>query len=234
VTKSTLAIFASPVLCLALLGGIVAEDRTHLKPGDVESYHRHAKEVLEAWPKQLADGQWVTEDDRTLPPAAEQLLHPNVEIDRLYVNRDLWINGRPAAASLLIVQCKDSRDMLGHYPPVCYPAHGMTKVSEQQRDWAVGDTTIPGTEYVFLHDDGQSKYRTAVYNFMIVPGLGIVRDMNGIAKAAADYQRRYFGAAQFQVTMDADTPQYDRDRVFAALVGGNLEMIETLKSGGTR
>jgi hypothetical protein len=74
----------------------------------------------------------------------------------------------------------------------------------------------------------------SVYNFMIVPGVGIVRDMRGVEHAAEDYQERYFGAAQFQITMNADIPQYDRDRIFAQLVGGNTKMIETLKSGGIR
>ena len=217
----------SPLVCLAILAGMWTEARARVQPADADPYHRRAKEAISAVPYQL--NGWIGRDDE-IPAAAVKLLRPNCMISRTYVD-PLHIS---RSAGLLIVQCKDSRDMLGHYPPVCYPAHGMTKVSEQQRDWAVGDTTIPGTEYVFLHDDGQSKYRTAVYNFMIVPGVGIVRDMRGVERAAEDYQQRYFGAAQFQVTMDADTPQYDRDRVFAALVVGNMKMIETLKSGGTR
>ena len=124
-TRSKLSILASPLLCLALLGGIVAEDRTHLKPADVEPYHAGAKAVH----RSLARNRSRTaigrpSDDRSLPPAAEQLLHPNCKIDRRYTSSSLSSTGNPAQASLLIVQCKDSRDMPGHYPPICYPGAG--------------------------------------------------------------------------------------------------------------
>src|SRR4051812_41694193 len=199
----------SPLVCLAILAGMWTEARARVQPADAEPYHKLARDAISSLPYQI--NGWVGRDDE-IPPAAVKLLRPNKMISRTYVD-PLHIS---RSAGVLVVQCKDSRDMLGHYPPVCYPAHGMTMLSEQQRDWAVGDrATIPGTEYVFLHDDGVSKYRMAVYNFMIVPNVGIVRDMKGIANAAQDYQRRYFGAAQFQVTMSAEMPQYDRDRIFA-------------------
>jgi hypothetical protein len=137
-------------------------------------------------------------------------------------------------AGFLIVQCKDSRDMLGHYPPVCYPAHGMTMVSETHRDWPAGSLTIPGTEYVFSQGEGTARVNTVVYNFMIVPGVGFARDMDGVLKSASDYQQRYFGATQVQLTMSGELPEPERDRIFADLVGANTTMIDMLKSGGLK
>lgn len=225
--KRFVVIILSPLLCLAVLAGMWTEAKARVQPADAEPYHQRAKAAIASLPYQI--NGWVGRDDE-IPPAAVKLLRPNYMVSRTYVD-PLHIS---RSAGLLIVQCKDSRDMLGHYPPVCYPAHGMTTVSEEQRDWEIGDMTLPGTEYQFTRDDGVSKYRMVVYNFMIVPGVGVVRDMKGVERAAEDYQQRYFGAAQFQVTMNAEIPQYDRDRVFAALVGGNTKMIETLKSGGIR
>lgn len=225
--RRLIVVISSPLLCLAVLAGMWAEARTRVQPADAEPYHRRAKEAIAALPYQI--GGWVGRDEE-IPPAAVKLLRPNYMVSRTYVD-PLHV---ARSASLLIVQCKDSRDMLGHYPPICYPAHGMTMESEQRRDWRVGGLTIPGTEYVFTRDDGVGKYHMAVYNFMIIPGGGFARDMKGVERAAKDYQQRYFGAAQFQVTMNAEIPQYDRDQIFARLVGGNTEMIETLKSGGIR
>jgi hypothetical protein len=225
--KHTIKILLAPLICLIILAAMHTEVRARIQPADAEPYHQRAKAAISSLPYQL--NGWIGRDD-DIPPAAIKLLHPNYMVSRTYID-PLNIS---RSAGLLIVQCKDSRDMLGHYPPVCYPAHGMTKISEQQRDWSVGDnTTIPGTEYVFSFNDGISKSHMAVYNFMIVPNVGIVRDMTGVEHAAKNYQQRFFGAAQFQVTMNADMPQFDRDRIFAALVGANLKMIDTLKSGGS-
>jgi len=207
----------------------MAEDRTHLQPRDVESYHRYAKEALEAWPKQLADGEWVTEEDRTLPPAAEQLLHPNVEIDRLYTSRSLWINGQPASASLLVVQCKDSRDMRGHYPPICYPASGEQPEFKAPFTVTIPGASISGMEYHFIRKS-VPIYRRCVYDFFIVPGKGFEPDMAGLNKAAADYQRRYYGAAQFQVVMNADYSQEQREQILKTIIGANPSAFTVLNT----
>ena len=228
-SKSKLSILASPLLCLGLLGGIVAQDSTHLQPRDVDPYHRHAKEVLEAWPKAIPEGDWVTEEDRLLPPAAEQLLHPNVEIDRLYTSRTLFINGLPAQASLLLVQCKDSRDMAGHYPPICYPAAGEQLEYANPFSITTSGVTISGMEYHFQRK-AIPLWRRCVYDFFIVPGKGFVSDMAGVRKAAADYQRRYYGAAQFQLVMNADYPQEQREQILRTIIGANPRAFSVLNT----
>ncbi len=62
-----------------------------------------------------------------------------------------------------------------------------------------------------------------------------MRDMKGVEKAAEDYQQRYYGAPQFQVVFhglaSADQSRDERDAIFAALIGPNLNVIETLTSG---
>lgn len=228
-SKSKLSIFASPLLCLGLLGGIVAEDSTHLQPGDVAEYHLRAKAAIEAWPKEIADGDWFTQEDRSLPQAAEKLLHPNVEIDRLYISRDLWINGQPAAASLLVVQCKDTRDMAGHYPPICYPAAGEQDEGAEPFNLTASGVVITGMAYHFV-ERTVPVTRHCVYDFFIVPGKGFQSDMAQVRKAAADYQRRYYGAAQFQVVMSDDYSQEQRERIFKTIIGANPQAFTVLNT----
>jgi hypothetical protein len=137
------------------------------------------------------------------------------------------------SAGVLMVQCTDSRDMLGHYPPVCYPAHGMLLVKKTPRDWKLDDVTIPGMEYEFQKTTHERQLHMFVYNFMIVPRCGIVRDNDSVIAAAKDFQLRYYGAAQFQVTFQSDTTPQERDEIFATLLGPNVNIIKTLSSGGT-
>lgn len=229
--KSKLAILASPALCLGLLGGIAAEDSTHLKPADLETYHARAKVDIEAWPRTISDGQWTTVADVPLPDAAEQLLHPNCVIQRRYSSGTLQVNGQPVQASLLIVQCTDSRDMVGHYPPICYPASGCRELSESPFRLNVRGTAAPvcGIEYEFLRQI-LPTYRQAVYDFFIVPGKGFVSDINGVRSAAKNYQARYYGAAQVQVVMDADYPQEIREQAFKVIVGANPKALSDLNT----
>jgi hypothetical protein len=110
--------------------------------------------------------------------------------------------------------------MVGHFPPICYPSHGMEMILKQERDWVVADQRIGGKEYQFRETkDGQTFIRT-VYNFMVVPGRGIVRAIKGVEQAAEDYQQRYYGAAQFQVVFRSpsgdDITRERRDEIFNA------------------
>jgi len=232
VAKSRISILVSPLLCLTVLGGIVAEDRTHLRPGDIAPYHARAKEAIEAWPKTIktSEGEWTTSKDDRLPQSAEQLLHPNCELDRLYTSRAIRVNSLPAQASLLVVQCKDSRDMVGHYPPICYPAAGRPNVAKSAFKLMINGKPLGGTEYQFLFRKPVGEDRQCVYNFFVVPGKGIVADMDGVQEAGKDYQRRYYGAAQFQVVMDADYAQELREKIFKAIIGANLRAIEVLNT----
>ena len=228
-------VLTPPLMSVALLAGIVAEQRTHLQPQAVEPYHAAARDAVAQVPYVI--GYWTGTDEK-VPAAAQKLLRPNAILSRLYSDNSPAGARSPSddqrTAHLLIVQCRDSRDMLGHFPPVCYRSRGdvMEPKNCGPRDWAVNGVTIPGYEYQFTHVQPQRTERVVVYNFLIVPGRGIVRDMKGVEQAAEDYQQRYYGAAQFQVVFDCDAaspPPAERlDEIFATLIGPNLKLIETL------
>jgi hypothetical protein len=215
----------SPMLCVGLLAGLYSEKRGRVTAEDADPYHRTAKAAVEGLPYQL--GGWIGRDEE-VPNAAVKLLRPNIIVARTYINPSQ--PGR--RAGFLVVQCRDSRDMLGHYPPICYPAQGRTQTVTLPRDWKIGDLTVHGMEYEFATTGELQPHRMVVYNFMTVPGVGIVRDMQGVGEAAADYQRRYFGATQVQVTFAAELSQPERDEIFKTLLGPNVPMLKTLISGG--
>jgi|SRR5687768_10384188 hypothetical protein len=227
-------LLAPPLLSVGLLAGIASEKRTYLQPDDVEPYHARVKTAVEDIPYVI--GYW-TGSQKDVHPAAQKLLRPNVIENRIYVDKEPNADWR-RQATLLIVHCKDSRDMVGHYPPVCYPAHGKSELGNNRaaRDWQVGDMTISGTEYQFSDRTSAEEYRTTVYNFLVAPGRGVVRDMDSVKAAAEDYQKRYYGAAQFQVVFRApalaDLTRAERDEIFHTLITPTIPVIKLLSTGG--
>src|SRR5262245_51460103 len=193
-----LSVLGAPILSLGLLGGIATEHRQYLKPADFEPYHVRAKAAIESLPRLI--GSWSARDaDDEVPKEAQVLLKPNRILMRYYTDASVASMSRLRQVSLLIVQCKLSGDMVGHFPPICYPSAGHELLSHEPRDWKGGPITIPGMEYHFIKNYEGRPERTIIYNFFIVPTRGMARDIDGVKAAAEDYQQRYYGAAQFQL-----------------------------------
>ena len=237
-TRSKLSvILASPLSCaFGLLAGITAEDSTHLKPADVEPYHATAHDVIMAWPDTIADGgldrQRRREPSKSPP---KKLLHPNGVINRQYTSGTIRLNGRAGCRQVCwIVQCKDARDMAGHYPPNCYPARGDTPIDDREPfSLQVGGLNVIGFEYHFRQNT-IPVVRNCVYDFFIVPGGrngGFVPDMDGVrAPPATISGQLYGGCNQFQVVMDADYPQELRESIFKTIIGADVQALTVLNT----
>jgi hypothetical protein len=228
------SVIAAPVLCLALLGGMAAEQRLHVPPPDVAAYHADIKKTIETGvPYFLGpDKEWAG-SDVPIPEAAQKLLRLNASVSRHYVDNDAGdTSKRVRWADLLIVQCSDSSDMDGHWPPNCYPARGEKMDLQRPETVTLGGLTIPLNEFEFIYqEDGRTK-RTCVYNFLVVPNRGIKRDMADVRSAAADYRQRFFGAAQVQVIMDGTLPQAERESMFADLITPIVPVIRAINHTG--
>lgn len=224
------AISIAPLLSMGLLAGMVRQTSRHIKPADVEPFHKRAYEEISSYPYYV--GTWVGQDEE-VTQAAVQLLRPNKILSRRYTNTSSTGPGARGSFQLLIVQCRDSRDMVGHYPPVCYPAHGQMLLSEEPRDWKVDGMTVKGMEYLFSYRSAeQGILKRVVYNFMIIPGQGFARDLGSLEKAAEDYQERYYGAAQFQMVFSDSIDRADRDAILKQVIAAKPDMIRALMSGG--
>src|SRR6266568_3584954 len=149
-------------LTVALLLGLSAETLSRPRPGDAEPFHARVK-VFES---NLVNPEGWTSIERELPLGALTLLKPNTKICRDYRTPS-------CVFQFLLVQCRDARDMGGHYPPKCYPSSGWVVVGDENgksMTWSIGGKTIPGMEYEFSHLDEEGQTRTRnVDNLLIIP-----------------------------------------------------------------
>ena len=242
-----------PGVALAMIAGVWLNQSGYEQPGAYEAYHARCRAAVAAVPDQV--GQWVGREV-PLPQPALDLLSPNALRNvRFTDNSPAALLGPERRVSVMLVQCKLAKDMLGHYPPRCYPAHGATLLRAEPRRWTLADDAGPlqvsGTEYEFAEPDpsgaalpvfgpeagldsgraGRAGRRRVVMSFLIVPGVGIAGDMQGVSRAAEDYRERHHGAAQVQVVFDPSAGLPDRaarEAIFRELLRPALPAIRTL------
>lgn len=211
-------------LTLLLLGGTLADRLKFHTPGpDAGRYQEKVREVGGTMPLQAGD--WLGKESE-VPPAAITLLHPNLVIARHYENLQ---TGR--SVEFLLIQCSDVRDLLGHYPPRCYPANGYTLQSSEQKDWKVGDLTIHGTRYEFQPSRLQWMGLQVVQDFMILPDGTTCPDMKGVDAAARDRRKKFFGGAHVQIVSDITLPEDQRTDALERIIGSALPLIDQIRSG---
>lgn len=227
----------SPLLCLGMLGFVAAEQRGYPKPEAFEPFHAHVKQQIDSIP--LSVGPWMGSDVK-VPESARALLRPNALRNVRYQNIDAYA-GRAwgQGVYLVVVQCQRSIDMFGHFPPNCYPAFGDVLIAPESkpRDWNINGLTITGMQYVFERNISGRLHRRTVYNFMVVPERGIVRDMKQLVGATEDQGQRYYGAAQIQVVFASEIGQEpsasERDAVFETLINAAWPAIDAILAGRT-
>ncbi len=204
-----------------MLAGI-AIDRFSLshKSVDAEPYHLHVREAAVAVPYQFASWLGV---DVPVPQGAINLLKPNVVISRRFEEL-----GTGRRVSVLLVQCKDARDILGHFPPICYPGQGWTLISSTPRDWKIDGAPIHGTSYVFNPGTSGMGQRVVIDNFMLLPDGSTAPDMDAVEIAAQDARRKYFGAAQVQLVYDPSLSQQDREEMLGTFVKMLHPLMKTI------
>lgn len=222
-----LSALASPLVVLALLAGLAAQ-KSLIRGSADDAVAYHAEVAALAADLPVVVGDWVGKDVPVMA-AAVALLKPNALVNRRYVN---WRTGE--TASLLLVQVRDPRDLLGHYPPNCYPAHGYTADATQEQDWDVGGLRIAARCYRFSKQEMEGRSKLVVDNFMVLPDGETARDMRGIDRAAQDLRHRYFGAAQIQILTDPSIGDERREEVFQTFVSACLPVIRRVASGVVR
>ena len=214
----------SLVLSLGLLASVGAyRAKYQVPPPEADQYHRRIREQAALLPLRI--GSWMGQDI-PVTAGAVALLHPNLIISRQFT--DVATN---QVVNLLVVQCRDARDMLGHYPPVCYVGHGWTPVTSEARTWQVDGMKIEGMSYEFSRTRLQGVAHVVVYDFMLLPEGRTCRDMDSVDAAARGARSRFFGAAQVQIEFDASALADERDQVFAELLAASKPLLDQIRSG---
>lgn len=194
--------YMSAILTLLALLGYFASTRDYPRAKDADHYHSKIKDEAAKLPDKLGD--WLVIDRPTPPPAAQQLLRPNV-----IITNALRRESDGLRANFILIQCRDSRDMAGHYPPNCYPAHGWqrTPVEGAIKQLQLNSRVIPVEEYEFKQMSFDGDRHKRIFSFFVLPGASFVSDIPAVSAAAENYRLRPFGAAQVQVVFDASVPQ---------------------------
>ena len=158
-----------------------------------QAYFDGVSDAIAAIPYRI--GSWIGADVEAQEPAV-RLLRPNKLMQRRFLKTD-----GSSAFSLLFVHCSDARDMQGHYPPVCYPAHGWVINRAERAEFALGTDRVPSTVY-HLSALRQGDERTmTILNFFAVPSEqdSLAADMAAVNRASATSARSGLGAAQIQL-----------------------------------
>lgn len=222
-SRSTLRLLPV-VLTSLLLVGLGYAWALRPAPGDVDSYHERVKAAVTAIPSVI--GAWESREI-PVPPAAQELLKPNALFSRQYMHRT---TGR--TATLLVIHCRAARDLSGHYPPVCYPAHGWTEAGASDVQMVeVEGLRIPYRRYAFERRKFEGDMELTAYCFFAVPQRGLSARMEDVYSAAANVALRGMGAAQVQFVMGPGMTEEDEREVLRELVAPVLPVLRAVEPG---
>jgi hypothetical protein len=120
--------------------------------------------------------------------------------------------------------------MLGHYPPVCYPAHGWVSQSTRVVQIRLGENLYPAMEYQFRRSLRDGETAMAVTNFFILPGAGLptAPDLSALNEASQSLALASLGAAQVQIVMDPSIDEKRREQIVDAFIGALEPVIRAV------
>ncbi|MEC9372789.1 MAG: exosortase-associated EpsI family protein [Planctomycetota bacterium] len=218
---------AAPVVTAAILIGSLATSRIDADAGPgAEQYHADVRAAIDKIPYRV--GPWVGADLEA-PPAAVKLLKPNRLLQRRYVD--------PATGesfSLLVVHCADMRDMRGHYPPICYPAHGWTQDAAEMESFTWAGGRYPGVDYDFHRVVRGTRQEMKIFGFFILPDGRIVAEMDELSRAAGRRSTTQLGAAQVQIIGGEELSEERRSEIINEFVRAIEPTIRTIAEGAAQ
>jgi len=216
----------APALSAGLLIALMATGgAATISTEQTEAYHAAVRRAVEIIPYKI--GPWVGRDVEA-PPAAVKILRPNVLLQRRFTDPR---TGR--AFSLLVVHTGDVRDMLGHYPPKCYPAHGWVETDRKDTSIPIAGGGMPATEYDFRRLSDGFEQHLNVIGFFVVPGgdMDVVASYSEVTAAGRQRTRAGLGAAQIQLVSGGDFDAAERREIAAEFVQAIEPVIRVIAGG---
>ncbi len=189
----------SPILAAALSGAllvvaILAGGLTSRDVPGTDAFHARIRDAVRSVP--MVIGDWVGEDAEP-EPAAIEILAPVVIMQRLYRNAHTG-----ETISLLLIYCDDTRNLMGHYPPACYPnARGWSLVHSVPEPVEMLQRDHPATNYAFSRVVEGVERDLSVLNFMVSPSpeAPMLPDMDALTRAEPTRFTPGLGAGQVQI-----------------------------------
>lgn len=191
----------APALSIALMLGAsflmanpVAYDQ------NIVDHRARIAEEMAVFPFQL--GQWVGQDV-PVPTTAVEILRPNSLVSRRYSRL-----GTSESVVLAFIHCSDLRDMMGHYPPVCYPATGWTLHEDSVEDVPVslaGGTAFMRLYRFYRFDDIGLERQQVVLSMFLLPDDLLLTDMEDLrGRSTRGRSMSATGVAQLQLVFAED------------------------------
>ena len=212
-----------PLASIALLGIMAFRDPLYIDARPAMPFHERVKLAVQAIPMQIGE---FAGRDLPIPQGAVALLKPNAMLSRLYTDASTDTH-----VVFMVVQSRDSRDMRGHCPAVCYPANGWSIDADPPVNLDGKGFTIRGREYMLHRTTAGGEEKLFVRSFFVLPNGRTVPDMDDVVAAAKDYRKLSYGAAQVQVVFEPDLDLGKRDAIFATLMEANGPLVRTMQSG---
>lgn len=194
---------------------------------EVEAARAAIRDALSAAPF-LVDGRLVGQDQE-LPTEAMKLLKPNAVLSRNYADI-----ARGRSYGFVMVHATDLNDMVGHYPPICYPSAGWTEADGGGlRTLDLGFTTVPVREYRFARraENGQDV-EVRVFSGFILPDGSTTTEMRELRARAGRRSLAAAGAAQFQMIVPVGYSDEESLAAMAAIMKSTEPVLRLMGMGG--
>lgn len=176
---------------------------------ELDAYFAEVKAEVEQVPWLI--GSYVGRENE-VAPSAEELLKPNAILQRTYIDTNT-----NTSFSLVLIHSGVARDMQGHFPPNCYPAHGWDggAVGDVAIDLAGADRTARVYNYTRTLEVRDESVN--ILNLFATPNqeTPFGRDMGVIDRASRSRFGNQMGAAQVQVLTPPAMPQEQREQIWA-------------------
>lgn len=223
--RSAMRSVAIPVASLALLIGILAFGRINNGPREgAQPYFERVAAAIDAIPYRVDSWFGVN-----LPytDVEVEMLRPNKLLQRTYQDPRTG-----QKISLSIVHCTEVRDMLGHYPPVCYPAHGWELESNELEHIDLKGRPQPARVYTFGRINRGTRESIRIISFFVTPGSAdVLTEMDGLSAASKQTAGVGLGAAQIQILMPPGQSAATNDEMLSKLLQVVEPVISAIQEG---
>lgn len=198
---------------------------TNRRPPEVRGYFESVAAAIDTLPAQIDGALGVNVG---VTPGAVKILKPNRLLQRRYQD--------PADGTsfdLLVVHCGEVRDMNGHYPPVCYPAHGWVQEGHEDVQLEVAGRELNPRIYTFTRGEGQTRRSIHVLNLLAVPEHEGVLAGNARVLDTASRSRlaSRLGAGQLQIITSASMPAERRQEIWRTALTEVMPVLDRIVRG---